>query len=90
MSEARRQRLDPSIFNLPVERMRDGYYSDKYFVRARDVLCLDDHHPRVLMQVFCKTAGWLGGVDEAVAILKLCSDDWSKLTVHALYDGDAV
>ena len=34
----RRPRLDPAIFHLPVERMREGYYSDKYFVRARDVL----------------------------------------------------
>jgi nicotinate phosphoribosyltransferase len=90
MPQANRKRLDPSIFNLPVERMREGYYSDKYFVRARDVLRLDGHKPEVLMQVFCKTGGWLGGVDEAVAILKLCSDDWSKLTVHALYDGDPV
>ena len=23
-----RERLDPSVFNLPVERIRDGYYSD--------------------------------------------------------------
>jgi nicotinate phosphoribosyltransferase len=32
----------------------------------------------------------LGGVDEAIAILKLCSDDWDGLTVHALHDGDRV
>ena len=25
----------------------------------------------------------LGGMDEAIAILKLCSDDWDELTVHA-------
>ena len=25
-------RLDPAIFRLPVERIRDGYYSDAYFV----------------------------------------------------------
>jgi nicotinate phosphoribosyltransferase len=29
-------------------------------------------------------------MDEAIAILKLCSDDWEALTVHALYDGDEV
>jgi nicotinate phosphoribosyltransferase len=27
-------------------------------------------------------------MDEALAILKLCSDDWEALTVHALFDGD--
>jgi nicotinate phosphoribosyltransferase len=32
----------------------------------------------------------LGGVDEAIAILKLCSHDWDALTVHALYDGDRI
>ena len=29
-------------------------------------------------------------MDEAIAILKLCSDDWDELTVHALYDGDDI
>ena len=42
------------------------------------------------MQVFQKNAAYLGGMDEAIAILKLCSDDWDELTVHALYDGDRV
>jgi nicotinate phosphoribosyltransferase len=32
----------------------------------------------------------IGGIDEAIAILKLCSDDWDSLTVHALYDGDEI
>ena len=32
----------------------------------------------------------LGGMDEAIAILKLCSHDWDALTVHALYDGDRI
>jgi len=69
----RRPRLDPEIFHLPVERMREGYYSDKYFVRAREILIADGYHPRVTMQVFGKHAAFLGGMDEAIAILKLCS-----------------
>ncbi len=83
-------RLDPKIFNLPVERMRAGYYSDKYFVRARDVLIRDHYNPRVTVQVFGKADALLGGIDEAIAILKLCSEDWSALDVRALYDGDAI
>ena len=63
----RRPRLDPEIFHLPVERMREGYYSDKYFVRARELLLADHHRPRVLMQVFGKAHAYLGGVDEAIA-----------------------
>jgi nicotinate phosphoribosyltransferase len=86
----RRQRLDPAIFNLPVEKMRSGYYSDKYFVRAREVLLADRHRPRVLMQVFGKTHAFLGGIDEAIAILKLCSESWPELVAHALYDGDEI
>jgi len=86
----RRQRLDPEIFHLPVDRMREGYYSDKYFVRAREVLLADRHRPRVLMQVFGKSTAYLGGTDEAIAILKLCSSSWDELQVHALYDGDEI
>lgn len=86
----RRQRLDPAIFNLPVEKMRAGYYSDKYFVRARDVLRRDGYSPNVTVQVFGKSSAFLGGIDEAIAILKLCSDDWSALTVRALHDGDTI
>ena len=86
----RRPRLDPSIFHLPVERMREGYYSDKYFVRAREILLKDDHRPRVTMQVFGKSHAFLGGIDEAIAILKLCAQGWGDLEVHALYDGDEI
>ena len=86
----RKPRLDPAIFNLPVARMREGYYSDKYFVQAREVLLQDHHRPRVTMQVFGKTHAYLGGSDEAIAILKLCAQSWEELEVHALYDGDEI
>jgi nicotinate phosphoribosyltransferase len=87
---SRKQRLDPAIFHLPVEKMREGYYSDKYFVRARDLLRKEHHRPRVTMQVFGKAHASLGGIDEAIAILKLCSAGWDELVVHALYDGDTI
>ena len=86
----RRRRLDPAIFHLPVDKMREGYYSDKYFVRSREILLRNKHRPRVTMQVFGKTHAYLGGVDEAIAILKLCADKWDELEVSALYDGDEV
>ncbi len=90
MTPPRRPRLDPAIFNLPVDKMRAGYYSDKYFVRAREILLADGHRPRVTMQVFGKSHAFLGGVDEAIAILKLCAMEWKDLAVHALNDGDEV
>src|SRR4051812_35661385 len=42
------------------------------------------------MQVFQKEHSILGGVDEAIAVLKLCSDAWDELVVHALHEGDEI
>jgi nicotinate phosphoribosyltransferase len=84
------KRLDPSIFDLPVEKMQTGWYTDAYFNHARAALIKDGRHPNVVMQVFQKNNAYLGGMDEAIAILKLCADTFSDLTVHALYDGDSI
>jgi len=89
-TQATRSRLDPDIFDLPVEKMRAGYYTDAYFNHSRELLLADGRHPRVVMQVFQKKDAYLGGIDESIAILKLCSGDWDALTVHALYDGDRI
>jgi nicotinate phosphoribosyltransferase len=82
--------LDPSVFRLPVERIRAGYYSDAYFNLTKQLLQERGEHPRVTMQVFQKRHSILGGIDEAIAILKLCADDWDALEVHALYEGDEI
>jgi nicotinate phosphoribosyltransferase len=83
-----RSRLDPEVFELPVEKMRDGYYTDAYFNYTRSALLAEGLNPRVEMQVFQKHEAMLGGMDEAIAILKLCSHGWEGLEVHALHDGD--
>ncbi len=93
-------RLDPAIFRLPVERIRHGYYSDAYFVYTKQLLEAENHHPRVTMQVFQKHDSLLGGIDEAIAILKLCSGHeqatgewvpgWDALEVNALREGDRI
>jgi nicotinate phosphoribosyltransferase len=86
-------RVPPERFQLPIERMREGYYSDKYFQRTRDVLSGAGRNPLVTMQLFQKQQAWLGGVDEAIAILKLCLTpgyEWSDLEVLALRDGDCI
>ena len=58
---------------------------------------LEGHRPRVLVQVFQREHSVLGGVDEALAILRLCAGrgqglewvpGWPDLVVQALYDGD--
>jgi nicotinate phosphoribosyltransferase len=86
----RRERLPPQTFDLPVDKIKAGYYSDAYFNFAREALLADGRHPRVLMQVFQKNDAVLGGMDEAIAVLKLCSHDWDALEVHALHDGDQI
>jgi nicotinate phosphoribosyltransferase len=88
--EEQTRRLPPEIFDLPVEKMRAGYYTDAYFNHARATLLADGRRPRVVMQVFQKNHAYLGGMDEAIAVLKLCSHDWDALTIHALHDGDRV
>ena len=70
--------------------MREGYYTDAYFNHTRAALLADGSHPRVVMQVFQRHTAMLGGMDEAIAILKLCSHGWDELTVHALHDGDRI
>ena len=100
MTAPSRPRLDPAIFNLPVGRLRAGYYSDAYFNFAKELLEAEDRHPRVLMQVFQKHDSLLGGIDEAIAVLKVGAGrltpagawmpGWDQLAVHALHEGDPV
>ena len=89
-TEAERTRLDPEVFRLPADRIRAGYYTDAYFNFTRQLLLEIGHRPAVTMQVFQKEHSVLGGIDEAIAVLKLCSDDWSGLEVHALHEGDEI
>jgi nicotinate phosphoribosyltransferase len=93
-------RLDPAAFGLPVERLRDGWYTDAYFNNAKAVLAREGLHPRVLMQVFQRHEAILGGIDEALAVLRLCSGarraggdwelGWERLEVNALEEGDRI
>ena len=84
------KRLPLGAFNLPVEKIRSGWYSDKYFVRSRDILLRENHSARVLMQVFTRQGGIACGIDEAIAVLKLCADNPQDLEINAIFDGDAM
>jgi nicotinate phosphoribosyltransferase len=95
-----RTRLSSAVFRLPIQRIREGYYSDAYFNFTKQLLEDDGHHPQVLMQVFQKKDSILGGVDEAIAVLRECSGHrdeagiwqgaWDELEVHALHEGDRI
>jgi nicotinate phosphoribosyltransferase len=86
-----RKRLDPAILRVD-PRVREGYYTDEYFNRARLVLLRDNFHPEVRMQVFQKHDDvCLCGVDEAIGIIKTAlAENFSKIRLRALYDGDIV
>lgn len=84
------KRLDPSVFDIPVEKIKSGWYSDKYFVRTKEILEKDSNHTKVLMQVFCRKDAVVCGLDEAIAVLKLCAARPEELAIKALYDGDEV
>jgi nicotinate phosphoribosyltransferase len=60
----------------------------------------EGRHPRVTMQVFQRERSILGGIDEAIAVLRLgaghvgedgdWAPGWDDLEVRALHEGDAV
>jgi nicotinate phosphoribosyltransferase len=92
-------RLAPETFRLPVEKLRAGYYSDAYFTSTKALLEAEGRRPDVVLQVFQKRDALLGGIDEAVAILKDCAGregaggwepGWGALDVRALHEGDAI
>jgi nicotinate phosphoribosyltransferase len=97
----RRERLPVSVFRLPVERIRSGYYSDAYFNYTKELLEARRRHPEVVLQVFQRQPGAvLGGIDEAIAIVRQCAgrrrgdgsweSGWDGLALYALHEGDHI
>ena len=81
------KRLDPHVFDLPVQELRRGYLSDIYFWREKITLEHHHLHPQVSMQVFQKKDAVLCGVDEALAVIKLAAGrytDYAK--AYKLFD----
>lgn len=66
---------------------------------TKSLLESEDEHPHVTMQVFQKEESILGGIDEAIAVLKTSAGHqdgdewvpgWDRLQVHALKEGDRI
>ncbi len=85
-----KRRLPPDKFSIPVEQIKSGYFSDSYFLRTSEILIKDNHHPRILMQIFQRQHAVLCGIDEAIAIIKKCAHNPENLIINALYDGDEI
>lgn len=66
-------RLDSTLFKVPFDRIRAGYYSDKYFIRVSQILRREQHNPSVLYQFFVRKPAIVVGLDESIAILKYCT-----------------
>jgi nicotinate phosphoribosyltransferase len=100
MAQPRTERLGPEVFRLPADRIREGWYSDAYFVHTKALLEAEGHRPHVLMQVFQRRESILGGIDEALAVLRVGAGErradgswdegWDRLRVRALHEGDRV
>ena len=100
MSTRTHPRLPPEVFRLPVEKMREGYYSDAYFTHTKALLEAEDRHPHVIMQVFQRETSVLGGIDEAIAVLRGCTGRhgpdgrwvgaFGDIEVRALHEGDPI
>lgn len=96
-------RTSPPVFQLPVDKIKRGYYSDQYFNHTKAIVENMMDPPNVTMQVFQKNHAVLAGIDEAIAVLKLCSgrfhqlplqsiweEGWNQLEVTALHEGDEI
>src|SRR5512147_2650188 len=51
-------------------RMRDGWYTDRYFVRTARTIAYTGRDPIVCMQVFAKQHGVLAGIYESIRMLQ--------------------
>ena len=72
----------------PFEKLKSGYFSDKYFTRTRDILIKEGKHPHVVMQIFTKKEGIFCGGIEAAYVIKNSVENPDNLIINALDDGD--
>lgn len=69
-----RERTPTEVFDID-QRMRDGWYTDHYFNNTQQLVAKLRPDAEVLMQVFQKKHAVLGGIDEALAILRECAGE---------------
>ncbi|HTZ88166.1 MAG TPA: quinolinate phosphoribosyl transferase [Solirubrobacteraceae bacterium] len=97
---ADRARIPASVFRLPVQKLREGWYSDAYFNLTKQLLEAEGKRPIVTMQIFQRHESLLGGIDEALAVLQECAGrftangrwkaGWRELEVAALHEGEMI
>lgn len=81
------ERLSPTTFDIPIQKIRRGYYTAVYFWREKQILEDMDYSKKVLMQIFQKKDTVVCGTDEAIAVLKLCTGCYlDKECAYELFD----
>jgi len=99
MSSERTRRFHEELTRFPAvlfqfdPRIRDGWLSDRYFVRTARTLAHSDRDPVVNLQFFAKRRGVLAGTFECVRMLQTQlarGFDFADLEVETLHDGDRI
>jgi nicotinate phosphoribosyltransferase len=75
-------------FGHPLEKIKSGWYSDKYFVRTKEIFSFLNRHPIVIMQIFTKKRGIFCGGIESARVIRECSDDGKSLIIKGLGEGE--
>jgi nicotinate phosphoribosyltransferase len=84
---------NPHNFSIPFIPYTDyykGFYSDKYFLRTRDILNRENRNERVTQQFFTKKKALLCGIKNALEVIRNSSGKPETLKVKALDDGDNI
>ncbi len=79
MNLQNKMRLQPSVFKIPTDKLRAGYYTDRYFLRTQEVLRSGGQNIRVGYQFFPRKDAVICGLDEAIAILKTCAGQYRNI-----------
>jgi nicotinate phosphoribosyltransferase len=86
------RRFPASLFQFDA-RMRDGWLSDRYFMRTVHTLAHAGCDPDVTLQVFAKETGVVAGLYEAVRLLQTQlapGYDPAQVRVDTLLEGDRI
>lgn len=83
-------RLTNKTFQLD-ERLKTGFFTANYFLKANKIVREHLSGHKVTMQFFQRTNdAMVSGLDEAIALIKLCAIEPEKLEILALNDGDII
>jgi nicotinate phosphoribosyltransferase len=85
-------RYPASVFQFD-PRIREGWLSDRYFLRTAATLAHDGRDPTVTLQLFAKHRGIVAGLYEGVRLIETqLAAPWGPeaVTVDTLLDGDAI